>query len=89
VVTVAERWPRAAADRFSAQCRLWYRMLVNSRDRVAVGVWSGVAVGWLLLTWLWSGLHLAMTVDDTYYYFKIAFNASRGLGSTFDCFASG
>jgi hypothetical protein len=47
-------------------------------------VWALVCVAWLVVTWAWSGLHLAMTVDDTFYYFKTALNISRGLGSTFD-----
>ena len=47
-------------------------------------VWSAVCVGWLIVVWAWSALHLAMAVDDTYYYFKTAFHVSRGVGSTFD-----
>ncbi len=47
-------------------------------------VWTAACLAWLILTWAWGGLHLAMTVDDTFYYFKTALNLSRGLGSTFD-----
>src|SRR3954470_20874906 len=47
-------------------------------------IWTLACVGWLILTWVWGGLHLAMTVDDTFYYFETALNVSRGLGSTFD-----
>jgi hypothetical protein len=47
-------------------------------------VWTLACLAWLILTWAWGGLHLAMTVDDTFYYFKTALNVSRGLGSTFD-----
>ncbi len=49
-----------------------------------VRVWTLACLAWLILTWAWGGLPLAMTVDDTFYYFKTALNVSRGLGSTFD-----
>jgi hypothetical protein len=47
-------------------------------------VWTAVCAAWLIVIWTWSALHLAMTVDDTYYYFKTALNIGRGLGSSFD-----
>ena len=53
-------------------------------DSWSARVWTLACVAWLILTWAWGGLHLAMTVDDTFYYFKTALNVSRGLGSTFD-----
>lgn len=43
-----------------------------------------MCAAWLIVIWMWSALHLAMTVDDTYYYFKTALNVGRGLGSSFD-----
>ncbi|HEY0986247.1 MAG TPA: hypothetical protein VGD80_04310 [Kofleriaceae bacterium] len=46
--------------------------------------WTAVCAAWLIVIWTWSALHLAMTVDDTYYYFKTALNVGRGLGSSFD-----
>lgn len=54
------------------------------RGALPLVVWSAVCVAWLIVVWAWSALHLAMTVDDTYYYFKTAFHVSRGVGSTFD-----
>jgi hypothetical protein len=57
------------------------------RERLSVWalwVWTLVCVAWLVLVWAWSAVHLAMTVDDTFYYFKTALNVSRGLGSSFD-----
>jgi hypothetical protein len=51
---------------------------------LALGTWTAVCAGWLVVIWTWNALHLAMTVDDTYYYFKTALNVSRGLGSSFD-----
>jgi hypothetical protein len=50
----------------------------------ALAAWTLTCVAWLVLVWTWKALHLAMTVDDTFYYFKTALNVSRGLGSTFD-----
>ncbi|MEO7735746.1 MAG: hypothetical protein ABIY55_32625 [Kofleriaceae bacterium] len=50
----------------------------------AVWTWCLVCAGWLVLVWTWDAFHLAMSVDDTYYYFKTALHVSRGLGSTFD-----
>jgi hypothetical protein len=49
-----------------------------------VVVWTAVCAVWLIVIWTWSALHLAMTVDDTYYYFKTALNVGRGVGSSFD-----
>lgn len=57
---------------------------VGYLERTAFWAWTVVCVAWLVLVWTWSALHLAMTVDDTYYYFKTALNISRGLGSSFD-----
>jgi hypothetical protein len=57
---------------------------MQNRERVPVVVWTAVSIAWLAIIWTWGALHLAMTVDDTFYYFKTAVNVSRGLGSTFD-----
>ncbi len=46
--------------------------------------WSAVCVVWLIVVWTWSALHLTMTVDDAFYYFKTAFHVGRGVGSSFD-----
>ena len=46
--------------------------------------WCFVCAAWLILVWTWSALHLAMTVDDTFYYFKTAFHVGHGAGSSFD-----
>jgi hypothetical protein len=62
--------------------RDWY-----SRDvtrRIGPAVLAIVCIGWLVVIATWSALHLTMTVDDTYYYFKTARNFAHGLGSTFD-----
>lgn len=53
-------------------------------ESLPVAAWALACVAWVAVTWTWNGLHLAMTVDDTFYYFKTARNLSRGLGSTFD-----
>jgi|GEM_PF-3185143 len=50
----------------------------------AVWAWCLVCAGWLVVIWTWGALHLAMSVDDTYYYFKTALHVSRGVGSSFD-----
>ncbi len=57
---------------------------VGVLERSAFGAWTVVCVAWLVIVWTWSALHLAMTVDDTFYYFKTALNLSHGLGSSFD-----
>jgi len=57
---------------------------MESRERVPVLAWTAVSLAWLAIIWAWGALHLAMTVDDTFYYFKTALNVGRGLGSTFD-----
>jgi hypothetical protein len=58
--------------------------LGGRRGWPTVVVWTAVCAAWLIVIWTWSALHLAMTVDDTYYYFKTAVNVGRGLGSSFD-----
>jgi hypothetical protein len=58
--------------------------LLGERSRLALGVWVFICLGWVVIVWSWKAVHLAMTVDDTFYYQKTALNLSRGLGSSFD-----
>lgn len=51
---------------------------------VPVAAWTLVCAVWLIIVWTWSALHLAMPVDDTFYYFKTALNVAHGHGSSFD-----
>lgn len=41
-------------------------------------------LGWVAVIWLWSPAVIALTVDDSFYYFKIALNIAAGHGVTFD-----
>lgn len=40
------------------------------------------ACGWIAIIWLWDAAFLALTVDDSFYYFGIARNVAAGSGLT-------
>src|SRR5262249_20639057 len=60
------------------------RKIAGRGEWAPLCLWTLVCVAWLVLTWAWGAFHLAMTVDDTFYYFKTALHVSRGIGSSFD-----
>lgn len=43
-----------------------------------------VCVAWIGVIWFWPAAHLALPVDDAFYYQRIAWNLAHGLGFTFD-----
>lgn len=43
-----------------------------------------ICVGWVLVIWLWPPAHLALTVDDSFYYLRISEHIAAGRGPTFD-----
>src|SRR5687768_7036872 len=47
-------------------------------------LFDAVCAAWVLLIWFWPPAYLTLTVDDSFYYLRIAENVANGLGPTFD-----
>ena len=57
---------------------------MNLYREIYIPLLSTLMLFWLFFVWFWPPAYLTLTVDDSFYYLKTAYNIAAGYGPTFD-----